>query len=123
MPNATNQQMQAFCDQRIRPRSEALRLLITQMSDDLTNIGDEYARATSNSAWADNRTDGPPHLLQSGNSANPDDLLNYNAFASALKNLIYGTSVANGSTVASDAATMVSTWPVLLHACVRPPQG
>jgi len=115
--------MQAYCDQRIRPRAEAIRLLLGQITDDLASIGDEYARAVSASAWTDNRTDGPPHLLQSGNSANPDDLLNYNAFGTALRNLVLGSSVANGSSVAADAATVASTWPVLARACVRPVQS
>ncbi len=116
--SASDAQMQAYSDQRIRPRAELLRYMLAAITDDKALITDEYARAVSNSAWADNRTD-PPHLLQSGNSANPDDLLNYNALVSALSNLINGTSVANGSTVATDAATLVSTWPVLMRACVR----
>ncbi len=123
MPTATNQQMQNYCDQRIRPRAEAIRLLLAQLTDDTANIGDEYARAVSNSGWADGRTDGPPHLLQSGNGASPDDVLNYNAFAVALRNLLNGASVANGSSVAADAASVAADWPVLLRATVRPPQG
>ena len=119
MAAATDQQMQTYCDSRIRIRAESLRAIYYAITDDKASITDEYARAVSNSAWADARTDGPPHLLQSGNSANPDDLLNYNAFMSALKNLIDGTSVANGSSVAADAATLSSTWPVLMRACVR----
>lgn len=119
MANATDQQMQAFCDQRIRPRAEALRLLLQQITDDAAAIGDEYARATSASAWADARTDGPPHLLQSGNSANPDDLLNYNALIVALTNIITGASTANG-TQAADCNTVKTNWSVLMRACVRP---
>jgi hypothetical protein len=117
---ATDAQMQAYCDQRIRPRAEQLRALLNAIADDKAAISDEYARAVSASAWADARTDGPPHLLQSGNSANPDDLLNYNAIISALTNLVNGTSVANGSTVATDAATLHGNWSVLMNACVRP---
>lgn len=120
MAQATDQQMQSYCDQRIRVRAEQLRGLLNQLTDDKANIGDEYTRATSVSRWNDARTDGPPHLLQSGNSANPDDLLNYNAWASAFLNLLNGTSVANGSTVAADAATLRSAWAVLMAACVRP---
>ena len=120
MPIATDAQMQAFADQRIRPRAESLRLLLSQLTDDKASIGDEYSRATSATAWADARTDGPPHLLQSGNAANPDDFLNYNALITALTNLINGTSVANGSTVAADAATLHANWSVLMNACVRP---
>lgn len=120
MPIATDSQMQAFCDQRVRPNAETARNLLDTIIDDKAAIGDEYARATSNQAWADARTDGPPHLLESGNNANPDDLLNYNALITALINLINGTSVANGSTVAADAATLATNWPVWMRACVRP---
>jgi len=106
MPNATDQQMQDFCDQRIRPRAEQFRALLAACQDDTAAIGDEYARATSNSAWADARTDGPPHLLQSGNNANPDDLLNYNALASAFITWL--------------TVTQAGAWGVLKAACVRP---
>jgi hypothetical protein len=115
MPNATDAQMQAFADQRIRVRAEQFRLLLANIRDDAANITDEYARATSNSAWADNRTDGPPHLLQAGNSANPDDVLNYNAMAVALISIIDGV----GSD-ATNAAALRSNWGVFQRACVRP---
>lgn len=117
MANATDQQMQAYCDQRIRPFAEAARALYLAAKDDSAAIGDEYARATSATAWADNRADGPPHLLQSGNAANPDDLLNFNAFITALFTIIDGTAPAND---AANAATLRSTWSVLQRACVRP---
>ncbi len=120
MAEATDTQMQAFADQRIRPRSEQFRTLVLALADDTAALGDEYARAVGTSRWNDARTDGPPHLLQAGNSASPDDLLNFNAFAAALLNLVNATSVANGSSVAADAATVHSTWAVLERACVRP---
>ena len=119
MPIATDGQMQAFCDQRIRPRAEQWRALLNAMTDDKASIGDEYARATSATVWHDARLDGPPHLLQSGNSSNPDDMLNYNAFITAMLNLLNGTSVANGSTIAADAATVHANWSILMNACVN----
>jgi hypothetical protein len=119
MAAATNTQMQAYCDQRIRPRAEQFRALVNAMRDDKAAIDDEYARATSVTAWADNRTDGPPHLLQSGNSANPDDVLNYNALVAALLTILDGTSNAND---AANAASIRGAWPVLQRACVRPVQ-
>ena len=112
--SATDQQMQNFCDQRIRPDAELIRQLINRLRDSKSEIDDEYARATSNSAWVDNRED-PPHKLQSGNNANPDDLLNYNAFATALLAIFDGTGDA-----AANAAAVRSSWPVLERACVRP---
>jgi hypothetical protein len=69
-----------------------------------------YARAASASAWADNRSPlDPPHLLQAGNSANPDDFLNFNAFISAL--------------ITFFETDQAAAWAVLLRACVRPVNG
>lgn len=101
--SATDVQMQTYCDQRVRVFAEAARSLYLAAKDHKAAIDDVYARATSTSAWADNRTDGPPHLLQSGNSANPDDVLNFNTF---ITNFI--------AFVEADAS-----WTVLERACVR----
>lgn len=111
---ATDVQMQAYCDQRIRVRAQQLRQLFNQMTDDKASIGDEYARANSLTAWNDARTDGPPHLLQSGDNANPDDVLNYNALITSLLAII------NGTGQASDMTTVHGNWSVLMNACVQP---
>jgi hypothetical protein len=87
VPNATNAQMQAYADERIRPFAESLRLLLAQAQDHLAAITDEYARATSGPIWNDARSDGPPHLLASGPGSSPDDLTNFNAFLVAFVNL------------------------------------
>jgi hypothetical protein len=100
---ATDAQMQAFADQRIRPFAEAARSLYLAAKDHKAAIDDVYARATSASGWADNRTDGPPHLLQSGNSANPDDVLNFNTFVTNLIAFVEGEA----------------SWTTLERACVR----
>ena len=115
---ATDQQVQNYCDQRIRVRAEQARALVLSVRDDKAAIDDAYARAASNSAWADARTDGPPHLLQCGNSVSPDDILNYNAFISALVAILDGTG-----NDANNAATVRSTWAVFQRACVRPVQA
>lgn len=115
MANANDAQMQVYCDTRIRPRAEAFRLLVAQCTDDKNNITDEYARGVSASAWADNRTDGPPHLLKSGNSASPDDILNYNGLLTTFLALIAGTATAQNVT------DFPGQWAVLQRACVRAP--
>lgn len=117
MAQATDAQMQSFCDQYIRPLAELVRQADAELRDAENLIGDEYARAISASAWADARTDGPPHLLQSGNSANPDDVLNFNAFAAAWKTIIDGTDTGSDAT---NAATLRTNFAVLMRACVRP---
>lgn len=121
MPAATDLQMQVFCDTRIRVRAEAIRDLMRLIIDDKNLIGDEYTRATSNVAWADARGDGPPHLLQSGNSANPDDLLNYNALASNLQWLLSNIGPGNdvGGTLAAFKSAVLSQLAVLSNACAR----
>lgn len=114
MANATDVQMQAYCDQRIRVRAEAARALFNAIQDDKNNIDDEYSRANSASGWADSRTDGPAHLLQSGNSASPDDLLNYNALVTTLLALKAGTASAQ------NVADFPGQWAIFQRACVRP---
>lgn len=115
MPEATNAQMQAYCDQRVRVRAEQFRTAINAIRDDKAAIDDEYARATGLNRWNDARTDGPPHLLQSGNSANPDDLTNYNSLITAMIEIIDGTG-----DDATNAAAVRSAWAVFQRACVRP---
>lgn len=122
MAEATNAQMQAYCDQRLRPRAEQIRGLEIALADDKASIDDEYARAAGSNAWADNRTDGPPHLLQAGASANPDDVLNYNALAANLLWLLSDSGPGNdvGGTLAQFKTAVRNQLAILARACVRP---
>lgn len=98
---ATNQQVQNFVDQQVRPSCEAIRDLVFALQSALAQIGDVYAAVTEQSpTWTDTRTDGPPHL------ATPGDVVNWNGFATRL--------------VA--AATGDSQWSVIQNLCVRSPQ-
>lgn len=115
MANATDQQMQRYADERIRPRAEQFRNLRAACNDDRGAIDDIYARAVSASRWTDARTDGPPHLLQSGNSANPDDALNYNTFVALFEKFMAGTFAS-----LNEANSAAANWAVLQDACVRP---
>lgn len=117
MPAATDQQMQTFADQRIRPFAELFRALHGRAVDDAAAIGDEFTRAANGPLWADARTDGPPHLLASGPGASPDDLTNYNALVVALNTILAGTNTAQD---AANAATVRANYAVLMRACVRP---
>lgn len=105
MAEATDIQMQNFADQRIRPRAEMIQSLLEAIKLDKSLIDDIYARANGSNAWADGRTDGPPHLLQAGNASNPDDMLNYNAFITDLITFI--------------ETTKAGEWAVLQRAIVR----
>lgn len=101
MTIATDAQVQAFVDSRLRPRCEALRNLIAQMNDDIAAIGDVYSNLTQQSpTWTDPRTDVPNQLTAA-------NVLSIN---SALH-------------VCVNAVTGDSSWPVVESACVRPLLG
>jgi hypothetical protein len=99
MANATDQQVQQYVNERVRPRAEQIRALINALVDDKAAIDDVYAAcAAASPTWTDDRTDGPPHLLA------PADVLSYNSYITALiPNL-------------KDAAD----YPAVSKACVRP---
>ena len=99
MPEATDQQVQQFVNERLRPRAEQIRALLAAMKDDRAAFDDVYAALTvQNPAWSDDRTDGPPHLLT------PSDVLAMNTF-------FYNTITA----WEADAQL-----PIVQKACVRP---
>lgn len=99
MPAATNQQVQDFADQQVRPLCESVRSLHSQIVAVLSEIGDVYTALNVQSpSWTDSRTDGPPHLAQ------PSDILAMNTFFTDLKNAIEGDG----------------QWPVAQNLCVRP---
>lgn len=118
MPEATDAQMQSFSDQRIRPFAEAWELLVARAREHKAAIDDAYARATGTNQWSDARTDGPPHLLQSGNGMNPDDLLNFNSLVTNLISLADSVPTTQADKAAAwDAIT--GSLPVLSRAVVR----
>lgn len=98
MAAATDAQMQAFADQRIRPRAEQFRDLVEEWTDDKASIDDVYARAVNGPSWADARTDGPAALATHG------DILEYNALVTALLGWL----------------STQPNWPVVQRLCVRP---
>lgn len=115
MSEATNAQMQTFANERVRPMAEQLRAVFIAGADHTAAIDDIYARGVGSSRWNDNRTD-PPHLLQSGNSASPDDMLNFNSAMAMLEKFRTGTFASQG-----EANAFAGMWAVLQDACVRPP--
>lgn len=79
MAQATDQQVQQYVNERIRPRAEQCRALLNALLDDKAAIDDVYAATDpATSTWIDQRSDGPPHLLA------PADVRSYNAFITAL---------------------------------------
>lgn len=112
MANATNAQMQAYCDNRLRPFAEDCRALLAKAQDHLAAITDEFARSGAGPLWADTRTD-PPHLLASGPGSSPDDVANLNQF---LTDLIKFFTQLNNQTVSCRSGE----YGILLRAAVRP---
>lgn len=97
MANATNQQIQAFQDTRVRPRCEEIRALVNACIDDIAEIGDVFATLSGANTYTDTRTDGPPHL---GTGA---DILAWNTFIHTV------------AALANDA-----NYPIVQKLCVRP---
>lgn len=118
MAEATNQQMQQFANERLRVFAEQIRAVFIAAADHQSVIDDIYARAVSDDRWNDARTDGPPHLLQSGDSASPDDMLNFNSALVRVLQFRAGTFANVG-----EANEFAALWAVLQDACVRPVQG
>lgn len=118
MPEANNQQMQSYADARIRTFAELIRKVFIRAADHKAAIDDVYARAVGTSRWNDARTDGVPHLLMSGNSASPDDVLNFNTLLDRILKLKDGTF-----TTLAEANEFASLWAVLQDACVQPVEG
>jgi hypothetical protein len=98
MPIATDQQVQQYVNERVRPRCEQVRALLIAIKDDKASIDDVYAATGEGSMWTDVRNDGPPHLLV------PSDVRAYNAFISGL--------------IAYMEAS--PDYPIVAKACVRP---
>lgn len=120
MAEATDQQMQQYSDQRVRVRAESLRDFLNSLADDKASVDSIFERAVSENAWADGRTDGPPTLLQSGDSSNPDHMLAYNTFISQLLWLLNNQGQDPGGTLADFASAVRGNWAVVIDACVRP---
>lgn len=100
--SASNLQVQAFVNERIRPRSEQIRSVFLAMDGDISSIDDIYnALNVGSPTWTDNRTDGPPHLLM------PSDVLAINAFLHDIR----------------DAIKNHAQYPIVLKACVRAVTG
>ena len=112
MPAATNQQVQTFVNERMRPYCEMSRALKLATDDDIGAIGDVYANLTNSPDWADGRTDGPPSLLA------PSDVLAWNTYMFHFQRLINGC--ASDAERIESANGVKNNWTIILKACVRP---
>lgn len=108
MPMATDTQMQAYADQRVRPTAQTWRNLVASLRDHKAAIDSVYERAVSADAWNDNRGDGPPKLLVN------QDMLNFNSFITLLLKLI------DTGLTAQEVTDFRAQLAPLLTACVNP---
>jgi len=106
--SASDSQVQAYADQRIRVRAEQFRALINACRDDKAAIDSIYDRCANGAPWTDARTDGPPKLLAS------QDVLTFNAFISLFLACVDGTAQT------ADVGQFHSNLAPFQAACVRP---
>ena len=105
---ATDQQVQTYVNERLRVRAEQFRALVNACRDDKLAIEDIYQNvAQQNPTWTDNRTDGPPSLLDS------QDVLVYNTVLTRFLNFVDGTLTDQTKN------EFGVQWPVFQQACVR----
>lgn len=97
---ATDQQVQQFVNERIRPHCELIRNLKILLDDDIASIDDVYANLTAqNPTWTDTRSDAPPNLLT------PNDVLAINSLINAVRDEIRDNA----------------NYGICVQACVRSP--
>lgn len=98
MPNATNNEVQLWSDQRDRVRAEQIRALVISLQGDTGSAFESvFLNLTNSPDWTDNRNDVPNNLT-------PDNLLAINAF--------------NADVLAFILAH--ASYPITQKACVRP---
>jgi len=106
---ATNEQVQAFVNERVRPRCEQIRNLYLACKNDRAVFGDIYDNLTDNPTWTDQHSGNPPHLMT------PSDVLAWNTFLFGLVAFVEGTLTNENKAEAS------AQYPVIVNGCVRPP--
>ena len=112
MSVATNQQVQNFSDQRVRPACEQLVSLLANLQLILAQMADVNANLTANNpstTWTDSRADFPPHL------ATPSDLITLGNAVQAFQRVVSGTGTA------TDSQTIAAAMPVVQSLCVNNP--
>lgn len=84
---ATNDQVQFYNDQRIRPWSKAFVAAYLQAKDDKAQIDDIYANVSAQSpTWVDANSSNSPH------AATPSDVLAWNAFITDFITFVEGNA-------------------------------
>ena len=113
MPAASNAQVQAFVNERVRPRCEQIRALLLAMEADRASADDVYENVNdAGSTWVDVNTSNPPHLLVR------TDVLAWNTFLAGLVEIIRGTSANDAARIAA-VNNVAAQLPIILRGCVR----
>lgn len=113
MARATDEQVQQYSQDHVRPRSEHARNLLRNIDTDLAQIADVYEHVSGANSipptWTDTHTSNPPHL------GTPNDILAWNTAMTALQKLRDGTfaSVEEANSMFKDQ------WPVVQLLCVQ----
>lgn len=104
MADATNIQIQNWCNSRLRPHAALARSLVLAFLDDIASIAQVYAALT------DTQNPNPPFVDSATTtvySLQASDILAFNAFMNDI----------------STAMKNHASYPIVLAACVNPPQG
>jgi len=104
---ATNAQVQSSMDQDVRPICNELIKLTNRVAMFTAGAADIYSYLSGENSYADNRTDGPPHL------ATNSDWLAFNALAVVWPKIVAGTATTG------DVATFAAQWPIVQKLCTR----
>lgn len=107
---ATDQQVQNFVNERVRPGCEQFVALLRNIQLTLAQMGDiaENLNAVNPSTtWVDIRPDGPPHL------ATVADIITMGAALQAFFRVI------NGVGTEADSVTIATAIPTIQSLCVR----
>jgi hypothetical protein len=98
MAAATNPQVQAFADARVRPHCELARSVALALTDDIAAIDDIYQNISGSPDWVDANPNHLPHTMT------PADMLAWNAFIHTIR----------------DAIVNDPNYPVILKLCRSP---
>jgi hypothetical protein len=106
---ANDQQVQQYVNERYRPFAEQMRAVYTLALDHKAMIDDVYDAVDppEEATWTDNRTDGPPYLLDA------QDVLSFNSFITMFIAFVEGELTDQNKNVGG------IQWPVLMKGCVR----
>lgn len=114
MATATNAQVQAFVDSRVRPSCMEILQWVYRRQVDKAGLSDIYAALTEqNPTWVDTNSNNAAH------TAVPSDVLAWNTFVSNLLTVITGNTT-DAPTALSLVQGIQGQWPVVQELLAGP---